>query len=155
MVEGIWADPLEQACVLPCASPVWSCLDIAPLPMCRGPNLASPDGRRIAAETAATGLEALPHMAEIYPLGGERVCVPAAVFSCGEEWYRMLACCSVSLRGRVTPHACQDFILACDLARFTACLQRWGTPLPVLCSWFKCMATSVPPCSQVLGTGWA
>ena len=44
---------------------------MAPLPMCRGPNLASPDGRRIAAETAATGLEALPHMAEIYPLGGE------------------------------------------------------------------------------------
>ena len=38
--------------------------------MPRGPDLAGPDGRQLAAESAAAGLEALPHMAEIYPLGG-------------------------------------------------------------------------------------
>ncbi|KAK9823989.1 hypothetical protein WJX72_006832 [[Myrmecia] bisecta] len=38
--------------------------------MPKGPDLAGPDGRRLAAQAAATGLEALPHMAEIYPLGG-------------------------------------------------------------------------------------
>ena len=36
----------------------------------RGPDLAGPDGRALAAAAAAAGLEALPHMAEIYPLGG-------------------------------------------------------------------------------------
>ena len=38
--------------------------------MPRGPDLAGPHGRQLAAESAAAGLEALPHMAEIYPLGG-------------------------------------------------------------------------------------
>lgn len=38
--------------------------------MPRGPDLAGPQGRQLAAESAAAGLEALPHMAEIYPLGG-------------------------------------------------------------------------------------
>ncbi|DBB06685.1 TPA: hypothetical protein ACH3X1_012193 [Trebouxia sp. C0004] len=38
--------------------------------MPRGPDLAGPNGRQLAAESAAAGLEALPHMAEIYPLGG-------------------------------------------------------------------------------------
>lgn len=38
--------------------------------MPRGPDLAGPLGRQLAAESAAAGLEALPHMAEIYPLGG-------------------------------------------------------------------------------------
>ena len=38
--------------------------------MPQGPNLAGPNGRQLAAESAAAGLEALPHMAEIYPLGG-------------------------------------------------------------------------------------
>ena len=41
--------------------------------MPRGPNLAGPNGRQLAAESAAAGLEALPHMAEIYPLGGQSV----------------------------------------------------------------------------------
>ncbi len=41
----------------------------------RGPDLAGPDGRALAAAAAAAGLEALPHMAEIYPLGGKQ---PAA-----------------------------------------------------------------------------
>ncbi|KAK9827994.1 hypothetical protein WJX81_006283, partial [Elliptochloris bilobata] len=36
----------------------------------RGPDLAGPEGRVLAAAAAAAGLEALPHMAEIYPLGG-------------------------------------------------------------------------------------
>lgn len=36
----------------------------------RGPDLAGPDGRALAAAAAAAGLEALPHMAEIYPIGG-------------------------------------------------------------------------------------
>ena len=35
-----------------------------------GVNLAGPDGEQVAAQAASTGLEALPHMAEIYPLGG-------------------------------------------------------------------------------------
>jgi len=39
--------------------------------MPQGPNLAGPNGRQLAAESAAAGLEALPHMAEIYPLGGQ------------------------------------------------------------------------------------
>ena len=39
--------------------------------MPEGPNLAGPNGRQLAAESAAAGLEALPHMAEIYPLGGQ------------------------------------------------------------------------------------
>ena len=38
--------------------------------MPQGPNLAGPNGRQLAAQSAAAGLEALPHMAEIYPLGG-------------------------------------------------------------------------------------
>lgn len=38
--------------------------------MPQGPDLAGPQGRQLAAESAAAGLEALPHMAEIYPLGG-------------------------------------------------------------------------------------
>lgn len=38
--------------------------------MPRGPDLAGPQGCQLAAESAAAGLEALPHMAEIYPLGG-------------------------------------------------------------------------------------
>ena len=38
--------------------------------MPRGPDLAGPDGRQLAAQSAAAGLDALPHMAEIYPLGG-------------------------------------------------------------------------------------
>jgi hypothetical protein len=40
----------------------------------QGPNLA--DDRRVAAQAAATGLEALPHMAEIYPVGGMQVQAP-------------------------------------------------------------------------------
>ena len=36
----------------------------------RGPDLAGPDGRALAAAAAAAGLEALPRMAEIYPIGG-------------------------------------------------------------------------------------
>jgi hypothetical protein len=36
----------------------------------RGLDLAGPDGRALAAAAAAAGLDALPHMAEIYPLGG-------------------------------------------------------------------------------------
>ena len=39
--------------------------------MPRGPNLAGPDGAAVATEAVATGLQALPHLAEIYPLGGE------------------------------------------------------------------------------------
>lgn len=39
--------------------------------MPQGPNLAGPNGRQLAAQSAAAGLEALPHMAEIYPLGGQ------------------------------------------------------------------------------------
>ena len=38
--------------------------------MPQGPDLAGPQGRQLAAESAAAGLEALAHMAEIYPLGG-------------------------------------------------------------------------------------
>lgn len=38
--------------------------------MPQGPDLAGPNGRQLAAESSAAGLEALPHMAEIYPLGG-------------------------------------------------------------------------------------
>ena len=38
--------------------------------MPQGPDLAGPQGQQLAAESAAAGLEALPHMAEIYPLGG-------------------------------------------------------------------------------------
>jgi len=36
----------------------------------RGLDLAGADGRALAAAAAAAGLAALPHMAEIYPLGG-------------------------------------------------------------------------------------
>ena len=38
--------------------------------MPQGPNLAGPNGQQLAAQSAAAGLDALPHMAEIYPLGG-------------------------------------------------------------------------------------
>ena len=38
--------------------------------MPQGPDLDGPRGREIAAAEAAKGLEALPHMAEIWPLGG-------------------------------------------------------------------------------------
>ena len=40
--------------------------------MPRGPDLAGPDGAAVATEAVATGLQALPHLAEIYPLGGNR-----------------------------------------------------------------------------------
>lgn len=46
--------------------------------MPQGPNLAGPNGRQLAAESAAAGLEALPHMAEIYPLGGQASCLCSA-----------------------------------------------------------------------------
>lgn len=46
--------------------------------MPRGPDLAGPNGRQLAAESAAAGLEALPHMAEIYPLGGTDPLSPPA-----------------------------------------------------------------------------
>ena len=36
----------------------------------QGPNLDGLSGQHIAAVEAAKGLEALPHMAEIWPLGG-------------------------------------------------------------------------------------
>ncbi len=143
-VERIRAAPLERACALPCASPAWSCLDIALLPVCRGPNLASPDGRRIAAETAATGLEALPHMAEIYPLGGEPACLAAPVHPCRKSD----PVCLPAL----------EFSHATQLAGRLACSNGRLSCLPAarhLCSCFNCMATSIPPCSQVLGTGWA
>ncbi|KAK9833071.1 hypothetical protein WJX74_006343 [Apatococcus lobatus] len=38
--------------------------------MPRGPDLAGPNGAAVATEAVATGLQALPHLAEIYPLGG-------------------------------------------------------------------------------------
>ena len=46
--------------------------------MPRGPDLAARNGRQLAAESAAAGLEALPHMAEIYPLGGDDPLPPPA-----------------------------------------------------------------------------
>ncbi len=45
----------------------------------RGLDLAGADGRALAAAAAAAGLEALPHMAEIYPLGGAPVGRPVWV----------------------------------------------------------------------------
>ena len=36
----------------------------------QGPNLDGSNGRKTAAAEAAKGLAALPHMAEIWPLGG-------------------------------------------------------------------------------------
>ncbi len=42
--------------------------------MPQGPNLDGLTGQHIAAVEAAKGLEALPHMAEIWPLGGEAAC---------------------------------------------------------------------------------
>ena len=63
--------------------------------MPQGLDLASYHSRQAAVQTVATGLEALPHMAEIYPLGGagDRLglqcaetgeCMPAAVLPyCG------------------------------------------------------------------------
>ena len=38
--------------------------------MPQGPDLAGFDGRQLAAEAAAGGLDALPNLAEIWPLGG-------------------------------------------------------------------------------------
>ena len=105
-VERIRAAPLERACALPCASPAWSCL-------------AAPDGRRIAAETAATGLEALPHMAEIYPLGGEPACLAAPVHPCRKSD----PVCLPAL----------EFSHATQLAG-RACLQQWATLLPACSS---------------------
>ena len=43
--------------------------------MPQGPDLDGPEGREIAAAEAAKGLEALPHMAEIWPLGGLPPCL--------------------------------------------------------------------------------
>lgn len=40
----------------------------------QGPNLDGIAGRQIAAKEASKGLEALPHMAEIWPLGGGYFC---------------------------------------------------------------------------------
>ena len=42
--------------------------------MPEGPDLAGPWGRELAAQVAAVGLEALPQMAEIWPLGGAWLC---------------------------------------------------------------------------------
>ena len=36
----------------------------------QGPNLQGPEGRAVAHRAACAGLQALPHLAEIYPLGG-------------------------------------------------------------------------------------
>ena len=52
--------------------------------MPQGPNLAGPNGRQLAAESAAAGLEALPHMAEIYPLGGQALLLPSCLCSAQE-----------------------------------------------------------------------
>ena len=50
--------------------------------MPQGPDLAGPNGRQLAAESSAAGLEALPHMAEIYPLGGEELLLCGMLIEC-------------------------------------------------------------------------
>ena len=66
--------------------------------MPQGPDLAGRNGRQLAAESAAAGLEALPHMAEIYPLGGE------ALLS--------LHCTGSSSRGLCTCHVYMTVLFA-------------------------------------------
>lgn len=62
--------------------------------MPQGLNIAGNQNRRVAAAAAATGLEALPYMAEILPLGGafHKKRSKSSRFSdlCLEKWKRYL-----------------------------------------------------------------
>ena len=62
-------------------------------------------------------------MAEIYPLGGGPVRLPAAVLPCGEEQPHISS-----------PHAGPHLKFLMRPARCTACLQRWAALLPACCS---------------------